>query len=97
MGEKMTEETKKIKEALNKIYIDRDSYNKLCKDRCDFGFDSIYFRYAIIRDELAYYKATYERHINSYETERKKAECDKMHFYNALEQLTLAHEGGVKE
>ena len=93
----MTEGTKKIKEALNKIYIDRDSYDKLCKDRWDFGFDSIYFRYAIVRDELAYYKAAYERHINSYETERKRAECDKMHFYNTLEQLTLAHEGEVEE
>ena len=93
----MTEETKKIKEALNKMYVDKDAYYKLCKDRWDFGFDSIYFRYAIIRDELAYYKAAYERNIGSYEKERQRAECDKMHFYKALEQLTLAHEGEAKE
>ncbi len=93
----MTEETKKIKQTLDRVYIDRDSLNKLYKDRWDFGFDSIYFRYAIVRDELAYYKAAYERHIDSYNTERKRAECDKMHFYRALEQLTLAHEGEPKE
>lgn len=92
----MTEETKRIKKALDNIYIDRESYNKLCKDRWDFGFDSIYFRYAIIRDELAYYKAAYEKQIGSYEREHRKAECDKQHFYKALEQLTLAHEGEIE-
>lgn len=31
-------------DKLNKVSIDRDQLNEICKDRLDFGFDSIYFR-----------------------------------------------------
>lgn len=85
----MTPEAEKIKEKLNRVYIDRDSLTTICKDRLDFGFDSIYFRYATIRDELAYYKARYDR--TDFNAERTTANVDKMHFYNVLERLACAH------
>ena len=47
----------RIKEVLNQVYKDRNALNQLAKDRMDFAFDSIYFRYAIVRDELAQMKA----------------------------------------
>ena len=46
----------------NKTTIDKDTLNIIIKDRLDFGFDSIYFRYAATRDELATLKARYESH-----------------------------------
>lgn len=64
--------------------------NEIKKDRLDFGFDSIYFRYATIRDELAFLKSMIGR--RDYEQERNRAETDKMHFYKTLEQLVHAHE-----
>ena len=52
----------RIKEIYNKTTIDRDTLNIIIKDRLDFGFDSIYFRYATARDELATLKARYKSH-----------------------------------
>ena len=63
------------------------------KDRLDFGFDSIYFRYAILCDEVARLEA---KESHDYERERKKAETRKMHFYNCLEQLLKCHGEGPK-
>ena len=85
----MTEEARQLKEKLNIVSINRDDLNTICKDRLDFGFDSIYFRYAELCDELAAYQAYYE-HINPIQA-RKNLNFKKMHFYNALEQLTQAH------
>lgn len=62
----------------------------IAKDRIDFGFDSIYFRYAELCDELALYKSIVE-HTDPI-TERKHMGARKMHFYNTLEQLVHAHE-----
>lgn len=62
----------------------------IAKDRIDFGFDSIYFRYAELCDELALYKSIVE-HTDPI-TERKCMNSRKMHFYEALEQLVRAHE-----
>lgn len=62
----------------------------IAKDRIDFGFDSIYFRYAELCDELALYKSIVE-HTDPI-TERKHMSGRKMHFYDALEQLVRAHE-----
>ena len=61
------------------------------KDRLDFGFDSIYFRYAELCDELAMYKVMYEHELPS--NAKKAMNGRKMHFYNTLEQLLRAHEG----
>ena len=55
----MTPEAKRIKEILERaeVVVDRKELDKIVKDRLDFGFDSIYFRYAEVCDELAVYKA----------------------------------------
>lgn len=86
----MTNEAKKIKNILDVSTISNDTLNQLIKDRLDFGFDSIYFRYAEVCDELAAYKSAYER-TNPVE-EREHMNCRKMHFYETLEQLVHAHE-----
>ena len=78
-----------IKEVLNQVAVKKDVLNQLIKDRTDFAFDSIYFRYAIMRDELARMKAHYESH--DWNVEKVRANADKMHFYNTLEQWTQAH------
>lgn len=82
--------TEEIRKKLDRITIDREMYNRIVQDRTDFAFDSIYFRYAIARDELARVKAQYESH--NWETEKKRADADKEHFYKTLEQWTQAHE-----
>ena len=86
----MTNEAKKIKNILDVSTISNDTLNQLIKDRLDFGFDSIYFRYAEVCDELAMYKSLVER-TNPIQ-EKKNMFHQKMHFYEALEQLLLAHE-----
>lgn len=81
---------KNICDKLNIMTISRDDYRKIVKDRIDFGFDSIYFRYAELCDELALYKAivTGTNPIQEY----KHMNFKKQHFYEALEQLLMAHE-----
>ena len=37
----MNREAQKLVEKLNKVYVDRDELNRVCKDRLDFGFDSM--------------------------------------------------------
>jgi hypothetical protein len=86
----MTDNAKKIKETLDTSIVSNDTLNQLIKDRIDFGFDSIYFRYAEVCDELAMYKAIVE-HTNPIQ-EKKNMFHQKMHFYEALEQLLQAHE-----
>lgn len=78
-----------INNKLNKVYIERDDLSKLCKDRLDFGFDSIYFRFAEVCDELAAYKSRVEG--SDPVKERQRMSSRKMHFYNTLEQLLQAH------
>ena len=85
----MTNNAKKIKEILDTSIISNDTLNQLIKDRLDFGFDSIYFRYAEVCDELAMYKAMAER--TSPIQEKKNMSNRKMHFYEVLEQLLQAH------
>lgn len=88
----MTPEAKRIKEKLERkdVMVDRKELDKIVKDRLDFGFDSIYFRYAEVCDELAVYKARANGSCPI--TERAHMNGRKMHFYQALEQLLHAHE-----
>lgn len=86
----MNQEAQKLVEKLNKIYVDRDELNRVCKDRLDFGFDSIYFRFAEVCDELAIYKARAER--TDPIDEKRRMNSRKQHFYMTLEQLVRAHE-----
>lgn len=85
----MTEKARQLKEKLDIVSINRDDLNTICKDRLDFGFDSIYFRYAELCDELAAYKASCKG--TNPVKERDQMNWRKMHFYNALEQLMLVH------
>lgn len=80
----------KMIDKLNKVSIDRDQLNEICKDRLDFGFDSIYFRYAEVCDELAVYKARVE-HTDPID-EKRRMNSRKQHFYMTLEQLVHAHD-----
>lgn len=86
----MNAQAQKMVEKLNKVYVDRDELNQICKDRLDFGFDSIYFRFAEMCDELAVYKARVE-HTDPIE-EKRRMNGRKQHFYMTLEQLVHAHE-----
>jgi len=86
----MNREAQKLVEKLNKVYVDRDELNRVCKDRLDFGFDSIYFRFAEVCDELAIYKARVER-TDPIE-EKRRMNSRKQHFYMTLEQLVHAHD-----
>lgn len=86
----MNREAQKLVEKLNKVYVDRDELNRVCKDRLDFGFDSIYFRFAEVCDELAVYKARVE-HTDPIE-EKRRMNSRKQHFYMTLEQLVHAHD-----
>ena len=86
----MNKEAQKLVEKLNKVYVDRDELNRVCKDRLDFGFDSIYFRFAEVCDELAMYKARVER-TDPIE-EKRRMNSRKQHFYMTLEQLVHAHD-----
>lgn len=90
----MNEYAKNIKERLDVVTVNREELNAVAKDRWDFGFDSIYFRYSEALDELAAYKAKVE-HSDPVE-ERRRLSHRKMHFYNALEQLMHAHEDNNK-
>jgi hypothetical protein len=81
---------KDICDKLNVITISKDDYRKIVKDRIDFGFDSVYFRYAEVCDELAVYKA--KLHGSDPTKERNYMNGRKQHFYEALEQLLMAHE-----
>jgi hypothetical protein len=84
----MTHKTQKLYDGLNVTIINKDELNKLIKDRLDFGFDSIYFRYAIAIDELAELK---EKKSSAFDRKRW-ANNQKMHFYQTLEQLLNAHD-----
>ena len=88
----MNSEAQKIIENYNKVYIDRNDLNRICKDRLDFGFDSIYFRYSELVEELSWFKQDEARRNGKLSFDRKNW-CDtrRKHFYECLEQLTQAH------
>ena len=90
----MDKRVKEMYDKLNTVTLSRDDYNMILTDRLDFGFDSIYFRYAEVCDELAVYKAKLN-HTDPVQ-ERKNMDGKKMHFYKTLEQLIHAHSKGEK-
>lgn len=79
-----------LREENQNMIIPKEEYQKLVTERLAFGFDSIYFRYAAVVDELARYKA--KDPANKGKDFSNWANCQKMHFYNVLEQLTGAHD-----
>lgn len=90
----LIETYEKFAEALREedpnVAIPKEEHQKLITERLAFGFDSIYFRYAAVVDELARYKA--KDPANRGRDFSNWANCQKMHFYNVLEQLTGAHD-----
>ena len=91
---KLLETYEKLAEALREenpnITISKEEHQKLITERLAFGFDSIYFRYAAVVDELAHYKT--KDPANMGEDFSSWANCQKMHFWHVLEQLTGAHD-----
>ena len=66
--------------------------DKVLKDRLDFGFDSIYFRYAEAIIELSFYKEREAIKAGKTYFDREnwvRTKCQ--HFWDCLEQLTNAH------
>lgn len=80
-----------IRKKLDTVTVERTELDKVLKDRLDFGFDSIYFRYAEAVDELAAYISKVDG--SDPVLERRRMWQRKQHFYEALEQLVRAHEG----
>lgn len=87
----MTDTAKRIKENLDKVVVSREELNQLAKDRLDFGFDSIYFRYSEAIEELSYYKEQEARRMGEHFDRKRFCDSRKMHFYSCLEQLLQAH------
>ena len=88
----MTDTAKKIKDTLDRVVVDREELNRALKDRLDFGFDSIYFRYSEAIEELSYYKEMEARRSGEHFDRKRFCDSRKMHFYGCLEQLLRAHE-----
>lgn len=90
----MTPETQKLKEKLERkeVRVDRAELERICKDRLDFGFDSIYFRYSEAIEELSWFKEREAMKDGRLSFNRKQW-CDtrRQHFYCCLEQLLQAH------
>ena len=91
---KLLETYEKFAEALREenpnVVIPKEAHRKLVAERLAFGFDSIYFRYAAVVDELAHYKT--KDPTNMGKDFSSWANCQKMHFWHVLEQLTGAHD-----
>jgi len=87
----MTDTAKRIKDNLDKVIVSREELNQLAKDRLDFGFDSIYFRYSEAIEELSYYKEQEARRMGEHFDRKRFCDSRKMHFYGCLEQLLQAH------
>ena len=82
-----------IQESNPNVTIPKEAHRKLVAERLAFGFDSIYFRYAAVVDELARLKPRDPVEPNTDPLWwRRWASNEKMHFYMVLEQLTGAHE-----
>ena len=88
----MTDYAKCMKDKLDIVTLSREDFNTICKDRLDFGFDSIYFRYSEAIEELSWFKEMEaKRDGRSFD---RKSWCNtrRQHFYMCLEQLLHAHE-----
>jgi hypothetical protein len=73
-----------------------EDYKTLVKDRTDFGFDSIYFRYSEAIEELSWFKEMEARKHGQMNFNREQwSKLKKDHFYTALEQFTGAHKEGI--
>ena len=88
----MTDYAKSLKDKLDVVTLSREDFNAICKDRLDFGFDSIYFRYSEVVEELSWFKEAEARREGGNFNRKNWCETRRQHFYMCLEQLTRAHE-----
>lgn len=92
----LEEKQKRIKEKLAIVNMTNEDYKTLVKDRTDFGFDSIYFRYSEAIEELSWFKEMEARKHGQMNFNREQwSKLKKDHFYTALEQFTGAHKEGI--
>ena len=89
----MTDYARNIKDKLDVVTLRKEDFNELAKDRIDFGFDSIYFRYSEAIEELSHLKEQEARRAGEHFDRKRFCDARKMHFYQCLEQLLRAHEG----
>lgn len=82
----------KDEEPIARTWVDVKELDQIKKDRLDFGFDSIYFRYSELVEELSWHKELHA--ISKKEHFNREAWCNskRMHFYECLEQLVHAHQ-----
>ena len=88
----MTDYAKSLKDKLDIVTLSREDFNTIYKDRLDFGFDSIYFRYSEVVEELSWFKEAEARREGRNFNRKNWCETRRQHFYMCLEQLTHAHE-----
>ena len=88
----MTDYAKSLKDKLDIVTLSREDFNTICKDRLDFGFDSIYFRYSEVVEELSWFKEAEARREGRNFNRKSWCETRRQHFYMCLEQLIHAHE-----
>lgn len=76
---------------IERLKEEQNLWNKVCKDRLDFGFDSIYFRYAAVIEELSWFKEKEALREGKNFNRNNWKETRLQHFYGCLEQLLQAH------
>ena len=81
----------KDEEPIAKCWVDVKELDQIKKDRLDFGFDSIYFRYSELVEELSWQKEIEANRKNEHFNRKAWCEGKRMHFYTCLEQLVHAH------
>ena len=86
----------KDEEPIARTWVDVKELDQIKKDRLDFGFDSIYFRYSELVEELSWHKEIEARRQNEHFNRGAWCTSKRMHFYECLEQLVHAHQE-VKE
>ena len=88
----MTDYAKNLRDKLDIITLSREDFNTICKDRLDFGFDSIYFRYSEAIEELSWFKELEARREGRNFDRKSWCTTHRQHFYMCLEQLLHAHD-----
>ena len=82
----------KDEEPIARTWVDVKELDQIKKDRLDFGFDSIYFRYSELVEELSWHKEIEARRQNEHFNRGAWCTSKRMHFYECLEQLVHAHQ-----
>ena len=82
----------KDEEPIARTWVDVKELDQIKKDRLDFGFDSIYFRYSELVEELSWHKEIEARRQNEHFNRGAWCTSKRMHFYECLEQFVHAHQ-----